>query len=421
MEKSNITLSLKSILVNFSHLAFGEFASKAFGFLTTVYLARTLGVDEFGMFGFISAVSAYVVLFANFGIEQYSAQRLSSDTERDTGKMISTVILTRFLLTFLFIIPYLIFGYAFTGSKNDFYLFAVQSLLIFSFAFNIQFFFIAVKKIREIAFIKIIISVVILSATVLFVKENGDLVTALYINGIVSFIVFFGSIFYSYTSIGSRITAPTGNDIITLIKNAAPLGLSALMIQLYHSADIIILGFTDPGVQLGYYTGAYRIINVLTILPGLFYVIFLPDLTKITENFFQSMVTKKYIIIQVMSGIAITGIFFISPSTIIHLLLGEEYLPAELSFRILLVNVFLVFVNVALAHLFIAWGRHKIYLLIVTSGAGINVVCNVLLIPQYGIVGAAIATVCAEIAVLCTALWYHYKVHRLFKVVQVNR
>ena len=33
MEKSNITLSLKSILVNFSHLAFGEFASKAFGFL----------------------------------------------------------------------------------------------------------------------------------------------------------------------------------------------------------------------------------------------------------------------------------------------------------------------------------------------------------------------------------------------------
>jgi O-antigen/teichoic acid export membrane protein len=420
MGKSNINLSLKSILINFSHLAFGEFASKAFGFLTTVYLARTLGADEFGQFGFISAVSAYVILFSNFGIEQYSAQRLSLADESDTGKMIATVIITRFILTIVFIVPYLLFGYLFAKSLDEYFLFAIQSILIFSFALNIQFFFIAVKKIRQIAFIKITISVLVLVGTVLFVKGKGDLISALFVNGIVSLVVFSGAVFYSYSSIGSRFIAPTGNDIIALIRNAAPLGLSAFMIQLYHSADIIILGFTDPGVQLGYYTGAYRIINVLTILPGLFYVIFLPDLTKISENYFQSSITKRYIRIQMAAGIIITGLFFISPSTVISLLLGKEYLPAELSFTILLVNVFFVFVNVALAHLFIAWGRHKIYLLIVTSGALVNVAFNVLLIPQYGIVGAAIATVCAEVAVLCVALWYHINVHRLFKSVQVH-
>ena len=48
LEKNNINLSLKTVLINFSHLAFGEFSSKAFGFLTTVYLARVLGVEIFG-------------------------------------------------------------------------------------------------------------------------------------------------------------------------------------------------------------------------------------------------------------------------------------------------------------------------------------------------------------------------------------
>ena len=54
-----------------------------------------------------------------------------------------------------------------------------------------------------------------------------------------------------------------------LVRHSFPLGVSALMIQIYHSADIVFLGFTNPGIQLGFYTGAYRIITLDQVDPGL--------------------------------------------------------------------------------------------------------------------------------------------------------
>jgi O-antigen/teichoic acid export membrane protein len=83
-------------------------------------------------------------------------------------------------------------------------------------------------------------------------------------------------------------------------------------------------------------------------------------------------------------------------------------------FTILLVNLFMIFVNVSLAHLLVAWNHHKKYLIVVSSGAIANIACNIMLIPTYGIIGAAIATVCAEVVVLGTTLYYHNRLHGLF-------
>jgi len=59
-------MKYRTIFSNFAALAFGEFASKAFGFITMVYLARVLGAENFGFIGFVSTISAYVVLFCKF-------------------------------------------------------------------------------------------------------------------------------------------------------------------------------------------------------------------------------------------------------------------------------------------------------------------------------------------------------------------
>jgi O-antigen/teichoic acid export membrane protein len=75
-------------------------------------------------------------------------------------------------------------------------------------------------------------------------------------------------------------------------------------------------------------------------------------------------------------------------------------------------------VNVALAHLLIAWGENRSYLFVVSSGAAVNIVLNFVLIPLYGINGAAIATVCAEAAV-CVAAWYYLRKTFHFSIAKV--
>jgi O-antigen/teichoic acid export membrane protein len=373
-----------------------------------------LGADGFGMYGFVGAVSAYFVLFSNFGIEQYAAQQLSTKDIPEKDPLIETVIGARLLLSTVSVLAFLVFGFSYSHTQSVLFLFVFQSILIIAFTFNIQFYLVAANKIKFLSLLKGVISLVILLCIVAFVVDSNDLPKVSLISGIITLSFFMWSVYYILSNASRSIVIPTYREICALIKNAAPLGVSALMIQIYHSADMIFLGFTNPGIELGYYTGAYRIINVLTIIPGLFYLIYLPELSKISKKYFSSNRTKEYIIITIGSGLLITAVCYIYSLELITFLLGEEYLPAKDVFIILLANTFLVFVNVSLAHLLIAWNQHKKYLVVVSSGAITNIAGNILLIPLYGIVGAAFATVCAEAVVLGTTLYYHHNLHDLF-------
>ena len=106
--------------------------------------------------------------------------------------------------------------------------------------------------------------------------------------------------------------------------------------------------------------------------------------------------TKEYILVVIGSGIVIVGTCYYFSKDIIALVLGTQFAPSTTVFEILLLNAFLIYVNVALAQLLMAWGENRSYLFVVASGAVVNIVLNFVLIPMYGINGAAIATVCAE-------------------------
>ena len=139
-------MNYKAILSKLVTLAFGEFSSKAFGFFTMVYLARVLGADNFGMVGFVSAISGYVLLFANFGIEQYAARLLATGQLRESGHLIGSVLKSRLFLSLIFIVPFIIFGILYSAQSVVQWLFIFQSLFILANAFNLQFYFIAEKK-----------------------------------------------------------------------------------------------------------------------------------------------------------------------------------------------------------------------------------------------------------------------------------
>ncbi|MGB9763467.1 MAG: polysaccharide biosynthesis C-terminal domain-containing protein [Minisyncoccia bacterium] len=55
------------------------------------------------------------------------------------------------------------------------------------------------------------------------------------------------------------------------------------------------------------------------------------------------------------------------------------------------------------------WGDYKNYLIVVSVGAIINFILNLVLIPKYGINGAIISTILAEVFVFLTALIYWIK------------
>jgi O-antigen/teichoic acid export membrane protein len=361
------------------------------------------------------------MLFANFGIENYSTQQLSSDKGKVTKRTIGTIIGTRSLLSVVFIIPFIAFGFYYSQTTSERLFFVFQAIVVFAYSFNVQYYFVAVREVKTLAFIRTGSAVFVLIATYCFIMGPGDLQIVALISGCVTLLFFLWSVRRVFRQLSGMFSLPKFADMKTLVRYSLPLGLSALMIQIYHSADIVFLGFTNPGIQLGYYTGAYRIINLVGAVPALIYLTYVPDLAKITEGHSIAKATREYIGVVIGAGIVIVGICFYFSKDIISLVLGVQFAPSRIVFQILLVNAFLIYVNVALAHLLMAWGENRSYLFVVSSGAAVNIVLNFVLIPVYGINGAAIATVCAEAAVCIASLHYlrkkfHFSIVKMIRV-----
>jgi len=94
--------------------------------------------------------------------------------------------------------------------------------------------------------------------------------------------------------------------------------------------------------------------------------------------------------------LAIGGI--VLSSAIIAFLFGKEYLPASVSFQILIASVLIQFPSAILSNLTIAHNQQKKLIGYAAFGSISNVLFNALLIPIWGIAGSAIATLTAQLA-----------------------
>lgn len=91
---------------------------------------------------------------------------------------------------------------------------------------------------------------------------------------------------------------------------------------------------------------------------------------------------------------------------IVSLLFGLEYLASVAPLSLLIWSVVTVFANAPFAYLMLARLEDSRYLIATGSGALINIVANLALIPSLGMIGAALATLMAELLVLVMVLWF---------------
>ena len=94
---------------------------------------------------------------------------------------------------------------------------------------------------------------------------------------------------------------------------------------------------------------------------------------------------------------------------IISFALGGEYLSASLPFKVMALGLIFVFFNLPFSTGLVAAGFEKEVLKQVLASACLNVVVNIILMPKYGMMGAAIAFLLAEILALIWILCAYRK------------
>ncbi len=182
----------------------------------------------------------------------------------------------------------------------------------------------------------------------------------------------------------------------SLLRQSWPLILSAVMVSLYMQIDLVMLK-TKGSEAVGVYAAAARISEawffipiaiVTSVFPAIIYArkTDLPRYLKRLQNLYDLLISISLPVALVIS---------IGANTIISIVYGNQYEGAGLMLSIHIWSGIFVFLGSASSQYLLAEGFTIIAFKRTALGAIVNILLNIWLIPIYGGIGAAVATLIA--------------------------
>jgi O-antigen/teichoic acid export membrane protein len=187
----------------------------------------------------------------------------------------------------------------------------------------------------------------------------------------------------------------------SLFVRSLPFALSISFLYIYYRIDTVMLSLMVGDQVTGWYNAAYRLIDVVHYIPLLLVTAILPPMAQysresaevLTDIFNRSF--RYLVMLALPIGV---GMFLLAPRLILFVF-GEGFENAAPVLRVLIWAEVFAFLNYLGGHLLNMIDRQKIYTVIVGATAVFNIVLNLLLIPGYTHIGAAVATLLCELLI----------------------
>lgn len=397
-----------------------------FPFVINVYTTRILLAYGVGKVASIQNIVAYFSISASLGLPNYGIKAIARARKNDTELnvefnrlfTINIISTTVALLIFLMVVNFN------TDMRNEVQLYYVAGMAIVLNYINIDWLYYGIEKFKYITIRSFTIKIVSLLLMFLLVRTRDDymeylLVTCLATAGNNIFNV----LHLKTYGIHIKIDLHFGEHI----KPIFILFLTTISIELYTLLDITMLNIWCQEENIGYYTTASKAIKIVISFMVSLGGALLPRLSTYYSNGEHKkcvdLINKVFKVLFFVAIPAGVGWWFVSPD-IIPIIYGSSFTNATITSRILSALIyFLTFSNLFGTQILLTVNAEWKLFFSTLCGMIINVILNVLLIPQYMQNGAAIASVVSEMTVTIMTFIFakHYFDIRLEKrfVVQI--
>jgi O-antigen/teichoic acid export membrane protein len=180
---------------------------------------------------------------------------------------------------------------------------------------------------------------------------------------------------------------------------------------IYSKIDIIMLEKMIGSVEVGYYSGATKFIYPFMFISSAFMTAIFPKLAKHSEEkdkFRNIQNTALYYLGGL--GIFLSISLYLGANSIFQLFFGDKYDNSIPIFKILVWFLAIVFLYGPISNSLVAKNRIKFLAYLNLIMIILNVVLNLILIPDYGAKGAAMTTIVCEILILLGTVLYSKKI-----------
>ena len=397
--------SQQQVARSFAALGGGEAVSRLLAFATTVYLARVLGAEGYGVIALAVGANLYLTKIADFAIEAVGTHEVA----RNIGslpRLVSAVMGARIALTCVLIVVSVAAAQAFVPDPERAVL-SLYFLTLLPIAANTKWVHMGRGNPRAVGVTRVVGEAIVLGIVVLAVQGARQL----WLVPIAQFVgetAVVGILYGLLVRAGIRFRLSWDPaKAAPVFRRALPLLAQILLSMVLYNSDLIFLRFIAGSASVGLYAAAYTLISFVGNLGSAYCMSLLPTLTSLGANtdgeraLYQTALAHTF---AVVIPISIGGQFL--AIGIIETAFGPGYLPAGPALQILVWTIpFSTFRAVPWAAL-VARGRQNLLLRATVYGVGANVLLNMALIPFFGIKGAAVATVLTESLTGLLMLYY---------------
>ncbi len=370
------------------------------GVFVGIWVARYLGPEQFGLFSYAQSFVGLFATIATLGLDGIVVRELVKN-EKIKDTLIGTVFWLKFIGAIIVLILLLV---AIQFTSNDQYtnilVFIIASATIFQ-SFNVIDFYFQSKVLSKYIVYANIISLFISSLIkIILILNEAPLVAFAWVVLFDSIILALGFIyFYSKSSSFNINNLTFKKDVaISLLKDSWPLILSGVVISVYMKIDQVMIKEMMNNEAVGQYSAALRLSEVWYFIPMVIANSLYPAIVNAknqSEELYYARLQKLYDFMVWLAICIALPMTFLS-DWLINLLYGEQYYQAG---SILMIHIWasvFVFLGVASSKWFITENLQKYSFYRTLAGAIINILLNYIMIPLYGILGAAIATLISQ-------------------------
>ena len=408
----------KNYLFNTSY----QFLALVVPLITTPYISRVLKAEGIGLYSFTYSIVSYFTLFAVLGTATYGNKQIGilQDKPEERSKKFWDIFSLRFFMGLFTLICYLTYVAFFSEFKTLAY---IQSFYILSIMLDISWFFQGVGDFKRISIRNYVFKLISIMAIFLFVKEETDLWKY-----VLSLSVL--------TWIGNISVWPYLKKYIVKLDNYRPMPFKGMReviqlfvptvaMQIYAIIDKTMIGtITDNPAQNGYYEQSEKIVKMSLMLVTSLSTVVLPEISKAfiekkTEEV-KKYLYQSYNFVWFLGTPLMFGVAAIAP-ILVPVFLGEGFDPV-VSVLVIMSLLFVVMgINMTTGtQFFVASGRQNEYTKRILIGGMLNIAVNLILIPHFGAIGAAVGSVAGEVGIMISEMLYFQK-HKILSVNYIFR
>ena len=392
----------QDVVSNIGWQAIDNLVRLGVGLLLSIWVARYLGPERFGLLSYALALVALLSPLATLGLDDIAVRNLVREPAVKNA-VLGTACLLKLLggLASLAVAVAVILALRPADRLSQWLVAIIAAGAVFQAVNVIEFWFNAQVRAKYIVLAKN--AAFLLSALVKIglILSGAPLVAFAWV-ATLEIAAGSGGLIVAYRYRGDRLRQwhASWETAKSLLRDSWPLMFSCIVIMFYLRIDQIMLAELVGSEEVGVYSVAVRLAEAWFFVPTIIYWSLLPTLVEAkatSDALFHAKLQKYYNLMALLAYAIAVPVTLLAP-WLVRTLFGAEFARAGAMLAVLMWANLFTYLEIARSAYFNVMNWNRVYLATLALGAALNVLLNWLLIPRYGGLGAAIAS--------CVSYWF---------------